>query len=88
MHRDNQPTFNANRKVYNYQAYLQNKEAEEAKLKKASLQSKENSEDQQHIGNKRTEFNPITRKQTDYSDDEIRDLLDALDKEEDDKEKK
>lgn len=74
-YRDNQPTFNVgNRKVANFKDYLQNKD----ELKKAHLQSKPNSEDQQHIGNKRTEYNPVTNKLTDYSVDEIEDTLDAM----------
>ena len=77
-YRDNQPTFNVgNRKVANFKDYLQNKD----ELKKANLQSKPNSEDQQHIGNKRTEYNPVTHKLTDYSVDEIEDTLDAMEEE-------
>ena len=80
-YKDNQPTFNVNRKVVNFKDYLQNKGSEESKLKKADLQSKPNSEEQQHLGNKRTEYNPVTHKLTDYSDDEIRDRLDAMEEE-------
>lgn len=77
-YRDNQPTFNVvNRKVVNFKDYLQNKD----ELKKADLQSKPNSEDQQHIGNKRTEYNPVTHKLTDYSVDEIEDTLDVMEEE-------
>lgn len=77
-YRDNQPTFNVgNRKVANFKDYLQNKD----ELKKAHLQSKPNSEDQQHLGNKRTEYNPVTHKLTDYSVDEIEDTLDAMEEE-------
>ena len=75
------PTFNVNRKVVNFKDYLQNKGSEESKLKKADLQSKPNSEEQQHLGNKRTEYNPVTHKLTDYSDDEIRDILNAMEEE-------
>ena len=80
-YKDNQPTFNVNRKVVNFKDYLQNKGSEESKLKKADLQSKPNSEEQQHLGNKRTEYNPVTHKLTDYSDDEIRDILNAMEEE-------
>ena len=80
-YKDNQPTFNVNRKVVNFKDYLQNKGSEESKLKKADLRSKPNSEEQQHLGNKRTEYNPVTHKLTDYSDDEIRDRLDAMEEE-------
>jgi hypothetical protein len=81
-YKDNQPTFNVgNRKVVNFKDYLQNKDAEKAKLTKAHLQSKPNSEDQQNIGNKRTEYNTVTHKLTDYSVDEIEDTLDAMEEE-------
>jgi hypothetical protein len=81
-YKDNQPTFNVgNRKVVNFKDYLQNKDAEKAKLTKADLQSKPNSEDQQHLGNTRTEYNPVTHKLTDYSVDEIEDTLDAMEEE-------
>ena len=74
-YRDNQPTFNAgNRKVANFKDFATDKE----KLTKADLQRKPNSDDQQHIGNKRTEYNPVTHKLTDYSVDEIEDKLDSI----------
>jgi len=77
-YRDNQPTFNVgNRKVANFKDFATDKE----KLAKADLQSKPNSEDQQHIGNMRTEYNPVTHKLTDYSVDEIEDTLDAMEEE-------
>ncbi len=74
-YKDNQPTFNVNRKVSNFKDFATDKE----KLSKADLQRKPNSEDQQHLGNKRTEYNPVTHKLTDYSDDEIKDRLDSMD---------
>jgi hypothetical protein len=81
-YKDNQPTFNVgNRKVVNFKDYLQNKDVEKSKLTKAHLQSKPNSEDQQHPGNTRTEYNPVTHKLTDYSVDEIEDTLDSMDEE-------
>ena len=74
-YKDNQPTFNlGNRKVANFKDFATDKE----KLSKADLQRKPNSEDQQHIGNKRTEYNPVTHKLTDYSVDEIEDTLDSI----------
>ena len=74
-YKDNQPTFNlSNRKVANFKDFATDKE----KLSKADLQRKPNSEDQQHIGNKRTEYNPVTHKLTDYSVDEIEDTLDSI----------
>jgi len=74
-YKDNQPVFNVNRKVANFKDFAQDKE----KLAKADLQRKPNSEDQQHLGNKRTEYNTVTHKLTDYSDDEIKDRLDSMD---------
>jgi hypothetical protein len=74
-YKDNQPTFNVgNRKVANFKDFATDKE----KLAKADLQRKPNSEDQQHLGNKRTEYNPVTHKLTDYSDDEIKDKLNSI----------
>ena len=73
-YKDNQPTFNVNRKVVNFKDFAQDKE----KLSKADLQRKPNSEDQQHLGNRRTEYNPVSHKLTDYSADEIKDRLDAI----------
>lgn len=59
-------------KILKFKDYLGNRDV----LKKANLQTKPNSDDQQqHIGNKRTEYNPLTNKLTDYSDNEIDDLL-------------
>ena len=68
------PTYNVDRKVVNFKDFATDKE----KLSKAELQRKPNSEQQQHIGNKRTEYNPVTHKLTDYSDDEIKDKLDSI----------
>ncbi len=76
-YKDNQPTFNVNRKVVNFKDFSSDKE----KLERDILQSKPNSEEQQHIGNKRTEYNQVTHKLTDYSVDEIEDTLDAIEEE-------
>lgn len=74
MNRDNQPTFNVNRKIVNFSDFGTNKDS----LKKANLQTKPNSEDQQHIGNFRNEFDPNTHKVTQVTPDEIKDKLDAI----------
>ena len=74
MNRDNQPTFNVNRKIVNFSDFGSNKET----LKKAELQTKPNSEDQQHIGNFRNEFDPNTHKVTQVTPDEVKDKLDAI----------
>jgi hypothetical protein len=82
MNRDNQPTFNVNRKIANFSDYASNKDS----LKKANLQTKRNSEDQQHIGNFRNEFDPITHKVTQQTPEEIKDKLDAIEEVENTKE--
>lgn len=74
MNRDNQPTFNVNKKIANFSDFGTNKDS----LKKAKLQTKSNSEDQQHIGNYRNEFDPNTHKVTQVTPDEIKDKLDAI----------
>ena len=74
MNRDNQPTFNVNRKIVNFSDFGTNKDS----LKKAKLQTKPNSEDQQHIGNDRNEFDPNTHKVTQVTPDEVKDKLDAI----------
>lgn len=74
MNRDNQPTFNVNRKIANFSDFGTNKDS----LKKAKLQTKNNSEDQQHIGNFRNEFDPNTHKVTQVTPDEVKDKLDAI----------
>jgi uncharacterized protein YaaW (UPF0174 family) len=74
MNRDNQPTFNVNRKIVNFSDFASNKET----LKKAELQTKPNSEDQQHIGNDINEFDPNTNKVTQVTPDEVKDKLDAI----------
>ena len=74
MNRDNQPTFNVNRKIANFSDFGTNKDS----LKKAKLQTKPNSEDQQHIGNDRNEFDPNTHKITQVTPDEIKDTLDSM----------
>lgn len=74
MNRDNQPTFNVNRKIANFSDFGTNKDS----LEKAKLQTKPNSEDQQHIGNDRNEFDPNTHKVTQVTPDEVKDKLDAI----------
>ena len=82
MNRDNQPTFNVNRKIVNFSDYGKDKET----LKKTNLQTKHNSEDQQHIGNDKNEFDPITHKVTQVTPDELKDKLDAIEEVENTKE--
>ena len=77
-YKDNQPTFNVNRKVVNFKDFSANPNAEKEELKKMDRQNKPNSEDQQHIGNSRYKFNKTTRKMDDLSPAEIEDKIEAI----------
>ena len=77
-YKDNQPTFNVNRKVVNFKDFSVNPNAEKEELKKMDRQNKPNSEDQQHIGNSRYKFNKTTRKMDDLSPAEIEDKIEAI----------
>lgn len=77
-YKDNQPTFNVNRKVVNFKDFINNVDSEDLKLNKMKRQSKPNSEDQQHIGNQRWKFNKVTRKWDDINPDVIDDKIDAI----------
>lgn len=77
-YRDNQPTFNVNRKVANFGDFSANTEKEE--LAKMSRQNKPNSDEhQKNMSNSRYKFNKVTRKMDDLSPAEIQDKLDAID---------
>jgi hypothetical protein len=75
-YKDNQPTFNVNRKVVNFKDF--NKDAEEVELKKIKRQNKPNSERQQLIGNPRTRYNKVTHKLDTDSPAYVQDKIDAL----------
>lgn len=77
-YKDNQPTFNVNRKVVNFKDFLANPEAEKQELEKVRRSTKPNSEDQQHIGNTRFKFNNTTRKMDDLSPEMIDDKIEAI----------
>lgn len=77
-YKDNQPTFNVNRKVVNFKDFINNVDSGDLKLNKMKRQSKPNSEDQQHIGNQRWKFNKVTRKWDDINPDVIDDKIDAI----------
>jgi hypothetical protein len=77
-YRDNQPTFNVNRKVANFGDFSANTEKEE--LAKMSRQNKPNSDEhQKNMSNSRYKFNKVTRKMDDLSPAEIQDKLNAID---------
>jgi len=59
-YKDNQPTFNINRKVVNFKDF--NKDAEKEELEKLKRQNKPNSERQQLISNPRIKYNKVTHK--------------------------
>lgn len=76
-YKDNQPTFNINRKVVNFKDF--NKDSEEAELKKISRQNKPNSERQQLIGNPRIKYNKVTHKlDFDNNPDLLKDKIASL----------
>jgi hypothetical protein len=79
-YRDNQPTFNVNRKVANFGDFSANIEDEKEELSKMNRQNKPNSDEQQkNMSNSRYKFNKVTRKMDDLSPAEIQDKLDAID---------
>jgi len=76
-YKDNQPTFNINRKVVNFKDF--NKETEEMELKKIKRQNKPNSERQQLIGNPRIKYNKVTHKlDFDNNPDLLKDKIASL----------
>ena len=78
-YKDNQPTFNVNRKVVNFKDFLANPNAEKEELKKMNKQNKPNTDDQQkNMGNSRYKFNHTTRKMDDLSPVEIKDSIEAI----------
>ena len=76
MNRDNQPVFNANRKVANYKDF--SADVEEKKLGKVRRSFQPNSDRQNFPSNDRNEFDPITRKITQVTLPEVEDKLDAI----------
>jgi len=78
-YKDNQPTFNVNRKVVNFKDFSANPNAEKEELKKMNRQNKPNTDDQQkNMGNSRYKFNSTTRKMDDLSPAEIKDKIEAI----------
>jgi hypothetical protein len=72
-------TYNTNRKVANFSDFTSNIGSEKEELKKMKRGEKPNSEDQQHIGNRKFKFNKVTHKMDDLSPEEVQDKLDAID---------
>jgi len=78
-YKDNQPTFNVNRKVVNFKDFLANPNAEKEELKKMDRQNKPNTDDQQkNMANSRYKFNNTTRKMDDLSPAEIKDKIETI----------
>ena len=78
-YKDNQPTFNVNRKVVNFKDFSANPNAEKEELKKMNKQNKPNTDDQQkNMGNSRYKFNHTTRKMDYLSPVEIKDSIEAI----------
>ena len=76
MNRDNQPVFNANRKVANYKDF--SADVEKEKLGKVRRSFQPNSDRQNFPSNDRNEFDPITRKITQVTLPEVEDKLKSL----------
>lgn len=72
------PTYNVNRKVANFGDFTSNIDKEEEKLKKVKRSFTPNSDRQQFVRNSRTEYNPVTHKLTDYTEDEVEDKIKAI----------
>ena len=78
-YKDNQPTFNVNRKVVNFKDFLANPAAEKEELEKVKRSTRPtNDEDQKLIGNFRFKFNNTTRKMDDLSPDMIDDKIESI----------
>lgn len=73
MNRDNQPVFNANRKVANFKDF--SADVEKEKLGKVRRSFQPNSDRQNFPQNDRNEFDPITRKVTQVTLPEVEDKL-------------
>ena len=78
-YKDNTPTYNVNRKVANFGDFTNNLGEEKEKLKAVKRSFQPNSDRQNFPSNTRNEFNPITRKITAYTEDEVDDTLDKID---------
>ncbi len=87
-YKDNTPTYNVNRKVVNFGDFTSNIDAEKEKLQKVKRSFQPNSDRQNFPSNTRNEFNPVTRKITAYTEDEVEDYLDEIEELEESKSEK
>ena len=88
MNRDTTPTFNTNSKVRNFGDFCNTWEEEKEKLKKVKRSYQPNSDKQNFPTNTRNEYNPVTHKITAYTEDEVEDTLDYMQKMEESKSEK
>ena len=70
--------YNTNSKVANFTNFCNNWQSEKEKLKKVKRSFQPNSDRQNFTTNTRNEFDPITRKITAYTEDEVEDTLDNM----------
>jgi uncharacterized protein YktA (UPF0223 family) len=70
--------YNTNSKVTNFSDFCNNWESEKEKLKDVKRSFQPNSDRQNHTTDTRNEFNPVTRKITAYTKDEVEDALDNM----------
>lgn len=87
-YKDNTPTYNVNRKVANFGDFTSNIEAEKENLKKTKRSFQPNSDRQNFPSNTRNEFDPITRKITSFTEDEVDDRIKSVEELEEANEKK
>lgn len=72
--------YNTNSRVANFSDFCNNWQSEKEKFKSAQKSFTPNSDRQQFVRNSRTEYNPVTHKLTDYTEDEIKDILNKMEK--------
>jgi hypothetical protein len=70
--------YNTNSKVRNFGDFCNNWKSEKEKLKGVKRSFQSNSDRQNFPSNTRNEFNPITRKITTMTEDEVEDALDNM----------
>jgi len=87
-YKDNTPTYNVNRKVANFGDFTSNIEAEKENLKKVKRSFQPNSDRQNFPSDTRNEFDPITRKITAFTEDEVDDRIKSVEELEEANEKK
>jgi hypothetical protein len=77
-YKENTPNYNVNSKVKNFGDFCANWESGKDKLKGVKRSFKPNSDSQNFTSNTRNEFDPITRKITQVTLDEVDDKLKGM----------